>query len=173
MYKNQINSKLEAGSQTSNEPRLLGSIVSEMLHGQSPLARGYRQYIVSQEKGEDGEQGWHTNTVPSCVLKTVLRNDKCMKVDKGYPGVLRRDESSAEFNFDEHYTFTEATFKSSSNHRNVHLFVGKYLTLTCRPDGSLRLNFRKLMIDANFSIETYCIGVMNEIRQALTGLLGK
>lgn len=47
----------EAGSKESNEPRLLGSIVSEMLHGNSPLAKGYRQYIVSHENDDAETEG--------------------------------------------------------------------------------------------------------------------
>ena len=34
--------KAEAGSKKSKEPRLLGSIVEEMLHGNSPLASAIR-----------------------------------------------------------------------------------------------------------------------------------
>ena len=41
-----LKNNIEAGSRESNEPRLLGSIVEEMLHGNSPLAVGYRQYIA-------------------------------------------------------------------------------------------------------------------------------
>ena len=56
-------------------------------------------------------------------------------------------------------------------HRNVHLFIGQYVTLTCRPNGSLRLNFKNLKIDTDFSVETYCLEVANEIRMALKGLI--
>lgn len=81
--------KVEAGSKKSNEPRLLGSIVEEMLHGSSPLAVGYRQYIASQEKGEVEEQSWHTNTDLGCDVKTILRSDVRMKPGQDYQGVLR------------------------------------------------------------------------------------
>ena len=50
-----LNRNFEAGSKKSNEPRLLGSIVNEMLHSNSPLAKGYRKYLAS--KGNSAEKG--------------------------------------------------------------------------------------------------------------------
>lgn len=38
-----------AGSQTSHEPRRVGSIITEMLLGNSPLAQGYRKHLASIE----------------------------------------------------------------------------------------------------------------------------
>ena len=43
----------EAGSKESKEPRLLGSIVSEMLHGNSPLAKGYRKFLACNENSAE------------------------------------------------------------------------------------------------------------------------
>ena len=80
--------KVEAGSKKSYEPRLLGSIVEEMLHGNSPLAVGYRQYIASLENREVEDQGWHTNTELGCDVKTILRSDRKMKVGKEYQGIF-------------------------------------------------------------------------------------
>ena len=34
------------------------------------------------------KHGWHTNTDLGCDLKTILRNDRRMKVGKDYQGVL-------------------------------------------------------------------------------------
>ena len=45
-----LNPHIEAGSRESNEPRLLGSIISEMLHGNEPFAIGYRQYRNAKGK---------------------------------------------------------------------------------------------------------------------------
>lgn len=42
-------SKKVAGSQKSHEPRLVGSIITEMLLGNSPLAQGYRKHLASIE----------------------------------------------------------------------------------------------------------------------------
>ena len=154
--------KVEAGSKKSNEPRLLGSIVEEMLHGNSPLAVGYRQYIASLENGEVEEHGWHPNTHLSVDLKTLLRSDSKMKTGKNYQGILRRDEICEEFHYDEHFTFVE-TVPQTAGKRNPHVFDGQYITVTRREDGSLRLNFKELPKGANFNLERFALGVYNEL----------
>ena len=164
--------KVEAGSKKSNEPRLLGSIVEEMLHGSSPLAVDYRQYIASQENGEVEEQGWHPNTHLSVDLKTLLRSDSKMKAGKNYQGILRRDEICEEFRYEEHFTFVE-TVPQTAGKRNPHVFDGKYITVTRRDDGSLRLNFKELPKGANFNLERFALGVYNDLCMALGGLVEK
>ena len=167
--------KVEAGSKKSNEPRLLGSIVEEMLHGNSPLAVGYRQYIASQENGEVEEQGWHPNTHLGCDVKTLLRSDECMRIGKAYQGVLRLDANAEIEEFlcrDPHFTFIE-TVPQTAGKRNPHLFVGEYITITRKDDGSLRPNFKPMKVDEHFSVETYAFKVYLELGKALKGLIEK
>lgn len=117
-------------------------------------------------------QGWHKNTELSVNLKTILRDDRRMRPGTEYVGILRRDTPSEEFGFDDcHYTFTESTFPTSSERRNVHLYEGAHITCTKRLNGSIRLNFKNLKIDANFSVDGYAFEVANEIREALIGLV--
>ena len=165
--------KVEAGSRELKEPRLLGSIVEEMLHGNSPLAVGYRQYIASQENGEAEEQGWHPNTHLGCDVKTILRSDMRMKVGKEYHGVLKLDWDAEIEDFrcrDAHYTFIE-TVPQTTGKRNPHLYSGEYITVTRRDDGSLRLNFKELKKGAGFKVERYALGVYNELCIVLGGLV--
>ena len=142
-------SKKKAGLKKAKEPRLVGSIVSEML------------------------QGWHSNTDLGCEVKTILRSDMRMKVGKEYQGILRLDSEGivAEFLYrDPHYTFIE-TAPPTAGKRNLHLFVGEYITITRRDDGSLRPNFKPMKIGADFSVEKYAAGVANELLWALEGLI--
>ena len=165
--------KVEAGSKKSNEPRLLGSIVEEMLHGSSPLAVGYRQYIASQENGEVEEQGWHPNTHLGVDVKTLLRSDVRMVVGKEYQGIFRLDSEAVVDEFlsrDPHFTFVE-TVPQTAGKRNPHVFDGKYITVTRRDDGSLRLNFKELPKGANFNLERFALGVYNELCLAIGGLI--
>ena len=167
--------KVEAGSKKSHEPRLLGSIVEEMLHGNSPLAVGYRQYIASQENGEAEEHGWHPNTHLGVDVKTLLRSDVRMVVGKEYQGVLRLDSDGIIDEFlcrDPHFTFVE-TVPQTAGKRNPHVYDGKFITVTRRDDGSLRLNFKELKVGADFSVEKYASGVANELLWALEGLVEK
>jgi hypothetical protein len=169
-----LKNSFEAGSQEQNEPRLFGSIVEEMLLGNSPLAKGYRQYIASRENGEAEDQGSNRNTELGVNLKTFLRSDKRMLVNKEYPGILRLDSQADIDEFrccDPHMTFYEAASKSYVCHRNVHLYEGRHITCTKRLNGSLRLNFKNLKLDASFSVDGYALEVANEIRNALKGLV--
>ena len=144
-----FNAKTKAGSQKSNEPRLVGSIVEEML------------------------QVWNHNTELSVDLKMLLHSDERMRVGKEYPGVLRLDSEADIDEFlcrDPHYTFIE-TVRRTAEKRNPHVFVGKHITVTRRDDGSLRLNFKPLPDEQDFNLERYALGVYNEICIALAGLI--
>lgn len=169
-----FNPNIEAGSQEQNEPRLLGSIVEEMLHGNSPLAKGYRQYIASLENGEAEEPEWHANTELGCDVKTLLRSDKRMLVNKAYPGVLRLDAEADIDEFrcrDAHMTFIE-TVPMTAGKRNPHVFAGQFITVTRRDDGSLRPNFKPMpKLGANLGVDNYAFEVYRELRGALKGLV--
>lgn len=141
-----LNPQIEAGSRESNGPRLVGSIVKEVL------------------------QGWNTNTALCVNVKTLLRSDGVIKSGKDYHGILRRDEECEEFRYDEHYTFVECV-RQTAGKRNVHVFKGRYVTVTRRDDGSYRPNFKPLKVDADFSLERYALGVYNELCIALGGLI--
>lgn len=67
---------------------------------------------------------------------------------------------------------TETT-ASTHGKRNPHVFIGKYITVTRRDDGSLRLNFRPVTMGDNFNIYRYATGVFSELIRALIGLVGK
>ena len=110
------------------------------------------------------------NTELGCNVKTILRNDRRMRTGKDYQGVLRLDHEADIDEFrcqDTHYTFVESLPWTSK--RNPRLYKGKYITITRRPDGTLKPNFRPL--PANMSVERYAFGVYRELRQALTGLV--
>lgn len=169
-----FNPNIEAGSQEQNEPRLLGSIVEEMLHGNSPLAKGYRQYIASLENGEAEEPGWHANTELGCDVKTFLRSDRRLQTDKGYLGVLRLDAEADIDEFrcrDAHMTFIE-TVPMTASKRNPHVFAGQFITVTRRDDGSLRPNFKPMpKLGDNLGVDNYAFEVYRELRGALKGLV--
>ena len=143
-----FNQNNEAGSRESNEPRLVGSIVSEML------------------------QGWNRNTHLNVNLKTLLRSDRIAKTGKSYPGILRRDVECEEFNNDDHFTFVE-TLPPTVGKRNPHVYEGDFITVTRRDDGTYRPNFKPMKVDADFTVAKYAAGVANELLWALEGLVKK
>lgn len=108
---------------------------------------------------------WHTNTELCVDIKTLLLSDRRTKHGKMYQGLLRCDDEY-------HYTFVEIQLPPACK-RNPRVFDGKYITLTRRDDGTLRLNFRPVRMEDGFSTGSYATGVANEILWALTSLLGK
>jgi hypothetical protein len=144
-----FNAKTKAGSKRMKEPRLVGDILQEMY------------------------MGWNRNTDLAVDLKTVLHSDRTMRTGKEYPGILRLDYKADIDEFrcrDAHYTFVE-TVPTTAGKRNPHVFDGQFITVTRRDDGSMRLNFKKLEVGANFSVERYALGVYNELLWALGGLV--
>jgi len=118
-------------------------------------------------------EGWHRNTDLSVNLKTILHSDRKMKPCKDYQGVLRLDAEGTVEEFlsrDAHYTFVETLPWTSK--RNPRLFNGKYISITRRPDGSLRPNFKPLKVTKGFSVERYTFNVYLELHKALKGLVG-
>ena len=150
-------------------PRLVGEILHDYLENSNePLAVAYREHTTESEK-----QGWNPNTHLSVDLKTLLRSDECMRIGKAYQGVLRLDANAEIEEFlcrDPHFTFVE-TVPQTAGKRNPHVFDGKYITVTRRDDGSLRLNFKELPKGANFNLERFALGVYNELCLALGGLI--
>ena len=120
---------------------------------------------------QNNEKSWNRNTHICVDLKTILRNDACMKAGKGYLGVLRRDEICEEFRCEEHFTFREETLAPAFCKRNPQVFRGEFITITRRDDGSYRPNFRPIPRGEGFSLERYALGVYNEICMALGGLV--
>lgn len=120
-------------------------------------------------------EGWHRNTDLGCDLKTILSSDTSMQTGKEYRGLLRRDNDTIVEEFickDAHYTFIE-TLPQNAYRRNPRLYDGEFITLTRWNDGSIRLYFKKLKTDADFSVDGYALAVCNELRQALKGLVEK
>ena len=71
---------------------------------------------------------------------------------------------------DPHFTFIETLPWSTK--RNPRVFRGRYISVTRRDDGSLRLNFKPMpKLGADLSVDNYAFEVYRELRQALIGLV--
>lgn len=129
------------------------------------------QYDPRTEK-----QGWHANTDLGCDVKTWLRSDKRMLVNKEYLGLLRLDAEADIDEFrcrDAHYTFIE-TVPMRAGKRNPRVFEGQYITITRKESGKLRPNFKPMpKLGSNLSVDNYAFEVYRELRGALKGLVGE
>lgn len=126
----------------------------------TPLAKIYKEQGCT-----NNQTGWNRNTDLCVDIKTFLRKDRVTQIGKKYPGLLMRDG-------DDHYQFIEIPALFSCK-RNPHVFSGEYITITRRDDGTLRPNFKPMRVDENFSIDSYALGVCDELRIALKGLIEK
>lgn len=118
-------------------------------------------------------KGWNRNTDMGCNVKTILSSDMRMRTGKEYRGILRRDSDTVTDEFfcrDPHYTFIEA-MPEATVRRNARLYNGRFITVTRWDDGSLHPNFKQVAMGPDFSVDSYVIAVMDELRQALTGLV--
>ena len=107
-----------------------------------------------------------------CVdLQTLLQADNLPTPGKQYLGLLMCKLPSEGNENGDMYEFKEVETTMKTCRRNVHLFTGKYVTITLRSNGSPRLNLRNLELD-NIDVDSFCLELMNEIRQALKGLVG-
>ena len=117
----------------------------------------------SEELEESRLRGWNRNTDCCVDVKTFLRSDCLTRIGKTYQGLLCLDHQY-------HYTFIE-TKSTKTQRRNPRIYEGRYLTVTCQADGSFRPNLRQVSISANFNVDDYILGVCNELRSTLTGLV--
>jgi len=102
-----------------------------------------------------------------CIdLNTVLQADALPQKGKAYHGDLML---GGEFDA----CFVEKA-RGSETKRNVRVYDGKFITMTYRmEDGHIRFNFKEADMSGDFNKDTYAVGVMNEIREALSGLVGE
>lgn len=181
-----FNANFQAGSKKTDEPRLIGDILAEILSSGSPLACDYRlsvashEYAAAERKADaedadaevkaaaEGNSGWFFNTELCSDIKTYLCFDRIAKIGKVYKGLLRRDS-------DDHFSFFECRCSASANAiiRNPHVFEGKYINVTRRlMDGHIRFNFKEVDFGGRFNPMSFAIGVMKEIIMAFK-CLGK
>ncbi len=106
------------------------------------------------------------NWLLCCDLQTELQNDSLPMPGKKYLGLLNCILPSEGNIYGNEYKFKEVKGPLKTCRRNVHLFIGKYITLTCRTDGSLRLNLRTIDLNS-IDIDSFCLELMNETRQTL------
>lgn len=169
-----LNRNFEAGSKKSNEPRLLGSIVNEMLHSDSPLAKGYRQYIASHENEETSVESEPARLFEDIYPHTELDVDlklftlKPGRVNEGefLPGMLTRDG-------EDHFSFVEnASERKKVVTRNPRVYSGRYVNVSQQDDGSMYPNFNRPRYSENFSFKDLCREASAELL-VVAGLVGE
>lgn len=113
----------------------------------------------------DNKNSKNKNTELCVDLKTILLEDRIAEMGKKYVGVIKKDK-------EDHFLFVEMAAKKWK--RNPHLFEGKYITITLRDDGSLRLNFKPVEVpNEMFLNAVFCSNVYQELLKGLDSLVEK
>jgi len=151
--KKDFNSKNRpSGSKKTNEPKVIGEVLSEYFAGNSPLAVAYRDRL-------------HPNTELCVDLKLLTRQPGRLPVGKSLGGALAH-------NGEQEYTFVEGQPKVTYR-RYPLVFSGFYVNIHRHDDGTLHPSLKRVAVTEDFDIEGYAKVVALELNRALNGLVKK
>ncbi len=148
-----LNRNSKAGSKKVNEPRLLGSILSDMLHSDSPLAVAYRDRL-------------HPNTELCVDLKLLTRKPGRLPIGKSLGGALAH-------NGEQEFTFVEDARQMVVSRRYPLVYQGWYVNVHRHDDGALYPSFKRVPIKEDTDVEDFIKIVGLELRNGLKDLVGK
>ncbi len=115
---------------------------------------------------KDFQNFMFTNTEICVDLKLVTRKPGATRMGTNLNGNLVHDKEY-------HYTFTEEASEKKDYPRNPHVFIGRFITVTRKKDGSLQPNFKPIKEGRGFRAFVYARGVANELLWAFESLLEK
>ena len=145
---------LSSGSERNQEPRLVGDILSEMLSSNSPLASGYRQ-----------RQQVYPNTEPGVDLKLLTRKPGRLGIGRYLDGAITRDA-------EDHFLFIENDsdrMRRALAMRNPHVYVGSYININRKPDGTLYPTFCRPQFNERLTFAEFCRKAADELTQVASG----
>ena len=124
------------------------------------------------KKAAEEQRVMNNSTAFGCTVKTILQNERRMRVGKDYQGVFRRDAEQENYPCDEHYTFTEGLPQVAYRCYPL-VFRGWYVNVRQHDDGSLYPSFKRVPIKEDTDVEDFIRVVSLELREGLKGLVGK
>lgn len=150
----------------SNNPRLIGELINEFLHGQTPFARACRHRTGRAWTGQDGAgnacsgctrsdstwtenmrtesagagrtwTGLYPNTELDVDLKLVTQEQGRMELGEYLDGMITRDG-------EDHFTFVENdTEQRKAERRNPSIYMGQWINVKRRADGTVYPTFKQ------------------------------
>lgn len=150
----------------SNNPRLIGEVINEFLHGQTPFARACRHRTGRAWTGQAGAgsacsgctrsdstwtenmrtesaaagrtwTGLYPNTELDVDLKLVTQEQGRMELGEYLDGMITRDG-------EDHFTFVEnATEQRKAERRNPSIYMGQWINVKRRADGTVYPTFKR------------------------------
>lgn len=130
----------------SNNPRLIGEVINDLLHGQTPFARARRHRTGRAWTGQDGAgnacsgctwTGLYPNTELDVDLKLVKQEQGRMELGEYLDGMITRDG-------EDHFTFVEnAAEQRKAERRNPSIYMGQWINVKRRADGTVYPTFKR------------------------------
>lgn len=150
----------------SNNPRLIGEVINDLLNGQAPFARACRHRTGRAWTGQDGAgnacsgctrsdstwtenmrtesagagrtwTGLYPNTELDVDLKLVKQEQGRMELGEYLDGMITRDG-------EDHFTFVEnATEQRKATRRNPSIYMGQWINVKRRADGTVYPTFKR------------------------------
>ena len=157
---------IKAGANKTGAPCPVGEILRlycETCNESQTVANCERSAEDADACDEPHFRHIYPNTELCVDLKLLTNKPGRVHVGANLIGNIVRDG-------DDHFTFIEDAveeYKQVAPKRNLHIFKGKYITLTVRDDDSPRLNFKEVHWTPGFNIAAYALAVMDEVTQAL------
>ena len=144
-----LNPYIEAGSKKSNEPRLIGSILADMLHSNEPFAMAYRERLLKH---------LFPNTELCIDLKLLTRKPGSLNIGDSLSGSIVHDD-------ERHFTFLEGVQdkKPVNVQRNPRVYEGRLINVVSKEDGTMRPTLKYPKYTEGFGFQDYCIAVAKEL----------
>ena len=142
-----------SGSKKTNEPKVIGEVLSEYFASDEPLAVAYRDRL-------------HPNTELCVDLKLLTRKPGRLPVGKSLGGALAH-------NGELEYTFVEGQRQMVVSRRYPLVYQGWYVNVHRHDDGALYPSFKRVPIKEDTDVEDFIKIVSLELRNGLKSLVGK
>lgn len=115
----------------SNNPRLIGEVINEFLHGQTPFARACRHRTGRTWTG------LYPNTELDVDQKLVTQEQGRIELGEYLDGMITRDG-------EDHFTFVENdTEQRKAERRNPSIYMGQWINVKRRADGTVYPTFKR------------------------------
>ena len=147
-----------SGSEKKNEPKVIGEVLIEYFQSDKPLAVAYRDRLFKDI---------HPNTELDIDLKLMTRHPGRIRVGEYLSGVITRDAENL-FSFVENASEGKKVVIT----RNPHVYVGKFVNVTRKDDGTLYPTLNRPRYSENFSFKDLCREAAAELI-VIAGLVGE
>lgn len=129
-------------------PRHISEIINEIFSSSTPFARSWRRRSAA-----------YPNTELGIDLKLITVTPGRIGIGDCRGGMITRDS-------DDHYLFIEnSSSRSPQPQRSPHVYEGRCINVSRKPDGTLRPALNRPKYSSSFSFKNFCLDAAQELLQ--------